>query len=188
MDSWTGGPADGGSYYFGLVPAAPTCDGSDAISGIDTCVVSGYQATVGPHTLTATATDKAARTATDTRTYTVLAWTLRGFYQPTDMSGVLNVVKNGSTVPLKFEIFAGSTELTDTAAVKSLTSAKVNCDATAPMDDVELTATGGTSLRYDLTAGQFVYNWQTPKTAGQCYRVTMTTQDGTSLAALFKLK
>jgi predicted secreted protein len=29
---------------------------------------------------------------------------LKGFYQPVDMNGVYNIVKNGSTVPLKFEI------------------------------------------------------------------------------------
>jgi hypothetical protein len=91
-------------------------------------------------------------------------------------------------VPLKFEIFAGSTELTDMADVKSLAASQITCDATASLDDIEVTATGGTSLRYDPTAGQFIYNWQTPKKAGYCYRVTMTSQDGSSLAALFKLK
>jgi hypothetical protein len=184
-----GGPANGASYYFGSVPAAPTCNASDSLSGLDgPCSVSGYSTAVGSHTVTASATDKAGNPNSDSRTYTVLPWTLAGFYQPTDMNGTLNVVKNGSTVPLKFEIFAGSTELTDTASVKSLTSAQIGCDLSAPSDDIELTATGGTSLRYDTTAGQFVYNWQTPKKAGSCYRVTMTTQDGSSLAALFKLK
>jgi hypothetical protein len=48
--------------------------------------------------------------------------------------------------------------------------------STATTDDIETTATGGTSLRYDLTAGQYVYNWKTPSTAGTCYRVTMTTR------------
>jgi hypothetical protein len=187
--SLVGGPADGASYYFGSVPAAPTCNASDSLSLLDgACSISGYSAAVGSHTVTATAKDKAGNTASDSRGYTVLAWTLKGFYQPVDMAGVLNIVKNGSTVPLKFEIFVGSTELTDTANVKSLTSAKVNCDGTAPVDEIEATATGGTSLRYDATAGQFVYNWQTPKTAGVCYRVTMTTQDASSLVALFRLK
>ena len=51
-----------------------------------------------------------------------------GLYQPVDMNGVLNTVKSGSTVPLKFELFAGATELTNTADVKSLTSAQIPCD------------------------------------------------------------
>jgi hypothetical protein len=55
-------------------------------------------------------------------------------------------------------------------------------------DDIELTATGGTSLRYDATGGQFIYNWQTPRTAGACYKVTVSFTDGSSLSAYFKLK
>jgi hypothetical protein len=51
-----------------------------------------------------------------------------------------------------------------------------------------VTATGGTSLRYDATEGQFVFNWQTPKKPGLCYKATMTTKDGSSLSAYFKLK
>ena len=37
---------------------------------------------------------------------------MSGYYQPVDMNGVWNTVKGGSTVPLKFELFAGTTELT----------------------------------------------------------------------------
>jgi hypothetical protein len=187
--SLVGGPADGGSYYFGSVPVAPTCNASDALSGLDgSCSVSGYSAAVGTHTVTAIATDKAGNSDSASATYTVLAWTLTGFYSPVDMNGVYNVVKGGSTVPFKFEIFAGPTELTATSSVKSFVQTKVACDGTLPTDEIEVTTTGGTSLRYDTVAGQFIQNWQTPKVAGQCYRVTMTTQDDSSLVAFFKLK
>jgi hypothetical protein len=188
VDSWVGGPAAGASYVWGSVPGEPTCTGSDAISGLASCVVTGYNAAVGQHTMTATATDNAGRIKTAPRSYTVLAWTLGGFFQPVDINGVYNTVKGGSTVPLKFEVFAGPTELTDTSAIKSFVQTKVNCDGTAPMDEIEVVTTGGTSLRYDATAGQFIQNWQTPRAAGTCYRVTMTTQDGSSLVALFRLK
>ena len=187
--TWTGGPTNGGSYYFGSVPAAPTCTSIDPLySGPNGCAVTGHGTTVGSHTMTATALDLAGNSYTEARTYTVLAWTLTGFFQPVDMSGVFNVVKGGSTVPLKFRIHAGATELTDVANVKSLTYAPVNCDATAALDDIETVATGGTSLRYDTTGGQFIYNWKTPSTPGKCYRVTMTTQDLSTLVAFFKLK
>ena len=116
------------------------------------------------------------------------AWTLNGFYQPVDMSGTLNVVKGGSTVPLKFEVFAGQTELTETSVVTSFTQTKIACETSVPTDVIEVTTTGGTSLRYDTTGGQFIQNWKTPKLPGKCYQVTMTIQDGSSLSALFKLK
>jgi hypothetical protein len=186
--SLVGGPTDGGSYYFGSVPAAPTCSASDATSGLDgACSVSGYSTTVGAHTVTASAKDLAGNMNSASASYSVLAWTLKGFYQPVDMNGIVNTVKNGSTVPMKFEVFAGTTELTDVSAIKSTTYTAVSC-STAPTDDVELTATGGTSLRYDATSGQFIFNWQTPKTAGACLRATVTTQDGSRIYADFKLK
>jgi hypothetical protein len=118
----------------------------------------------------------------------VNAWTLGGFFQPVDMNNVLNTVKAGSTVPLKFTAYSGSTELTDVAIVQSFVQTRISCDATAPQDDIEVTTTGGTSLRYDPTARQFIQNWQTPKITGACYRVTLTTDDGSTLVAFFKLK
>ncbi len=180
---------DGGAYDFGSVPAQPMCAASDGLSGIDgSCSVSGYSGSPGTHTVVARAKDKAGNEMSEGRTYTVRPWTLRGFYQPTDMSGTLNVVKNGATVPLKFEIFAGSTELRDTSYVNPLTATQITCEAGATIDMIEVTATGGTALRYDDVTGEFVYNWHTPKKAGNCYRVKVATQDGSILAALFKLK
>jgi hypothetical protein len=186
--SFVGGPDAGGSYYFGSVPSAPTCTADGAISGLASCVVSGYATTVGSQTMTATAKDNAGNVGTASRSYTVLAWTLTGFYAPVDMNSVYNIVKGGSTVPLKFEVFAGATELTATSAIKSFVQTKIACDGSSPTDEIEVVTTGGTSLRYDATAGQFIQNWQTPKQPGTCYRVTMTTQDGSFLTAFFKLK
>ncbi|MGX5771314.1 PxKF domain-containing protein [Microbacterium trichothecenolyticum] len=188
-----GGLADGGEYYFGAVPAPPTCDATDATSGVNAtgCVVSGYSTAVGEHTVSATATDLAGNAGTSTTiTYEVLAWTLKGFYQPVDL-GSLNLVKSGSTVPLKFEVFAGDTELTDVAVVATFKVGTVPCDSLegVPTDDIEQYSTGATVLRYDTTGGQFIQNWQTPKgKAGTCYKVTLTTDDGSSVSADFKLK
>jgi hypothetical protein len=182
-----GGPADGQSYYFGSVPSAPTCEASDATSGVSgACAVSGYATGVGTHTVTATAKDNAGNSTTVSRTYTVLAWDAKGFYQPVDMNGVLNKVKGGSTVPLKFELFAGSTEITDTAAISTFKYSPITCSATAPVDTIELLSSGGTTLRYDATGGQFIQNWKVPTTLG-CYSVTLTANDGTALNARFQV-
>jgi hypothetical protein len=193
--AFIGGPAADSSHYFGSVPAAPTCDADDDISGFAGCVVTGYHATVGTHTMTATATDVAGRTATATRTYTVLAWELKGFYSPVDMNDALNVVKAGSTVPLKFEIFAGTTEFTTVDKIASFKVGKVTCGDldTTVTDDIEQYSTGQTVLRYDSTGGQFIQNWQVPKAsstnpAGTCYQATMTTLDGSDLTAYFRTK
>lgn len=187
--TWVDGPADESRHYFRSVPAEGTCTATDDLSGPDDCKVTGYGTGVGAHTMTATPHDNAGNTTTANREYEVLAWTLKGFYQPVDMSGVLNTVKNGSTVPLKFEVFAGATELTDTSAVMGFTVKGVACPSSAVVtDDIEMTSTGSTELRYDTTGGQFIQNWQTPKKAGACYIVTMKTQDGSTISANFKLK
>ncbi|MDP5226278.1 MULTISPECIES: PxKF domain-containing protein [Arthrobacter] len=176
-----------GDVYFGYVPAAPSCTSADDLSGPNGCVVTGYSTALGHHTLTATAKDMAGNTSVTTQDYTVLAWTLKGFYQPVDMNGVLNTVKGGSTVPAKFQVFAGPTELTDPSLL-SFSASKITCSTTATQDAIETTATGNTSLRYDVTGGQFIYNWKTPTTTGSCYRLTVTAADGSSISANFKIK
>ena len=124
-----------------------------------------------------------------TTTASIQPWTFKGFYQPVDMGGVVNTVKAGATVPLKFEVFKGTTELTDMASIKTLSAKIINCSTLATLiDDIELTTTGATVLRYDTTGGQYIYNWQTPKTIGTCYAVTVAAQDGTGATAYFKTK
>lgn len=188
--SLVGGPANGASYYFGFVPTAPTCSALDALSGLaGSCSVSGYSSAVGSHTVKASATDIAGNSAEASNSYSVLAWSLSGFFQPVDMGGVFNTVKSGSTVPLKFRVSAGSTELTDVATVKTVSYVKILCSGGVIEDAVEEVApAGSTLLRYDSTGGQFIYNLKTSGKAGDCYRATMTTQDGSTLVANFKLK
>lgn len=181
----------GSSFVFGSVPPKPACVATDTLSGLEgACVVEGYSAGVGTHTLTAKAKDAAGNTATATLNYTVLPWNLSGFFNPVDMGiDVWNTVKNGSTVPLKFEVFAGATELASTSAIKSFTAVNTACPtAKAVVDEIEFVTTGGTVLRYDSTAGQFVQNWATPKKPGACVKVTMTTEDLSTLVANFILK
>lgn len=185
------GISNGDEFYFGDVPNAPTCDATDATSDVDDdgCQVSGYNTAVGSHTLKFTAKDNAGNTETQEITYTVLSWTIKGFYQPVDMNGVTNLVKAGSTVPLKFEVFKGSTELTDISVRDTVTQKKVTCDTGATVDDIEqYTTTGQTTFRYDSSSGQFIDNWKSPTTKNACYQVTMTFDDGSSVAALFRTK
>jgi hypothetical protein len=62
------------TYALAAVPPAGAvgCTSSDATSGIASCVVSGYSATPGTHTLTATAVDRSGLSTTSALTYAVL--------------------------------------------------------------------------------------------------------------------
>jgi hypothetical protein len=128
-------------------------------------------------------------TNTPTNTPTPVPLTIRGFFQPVDNPPVVNIAKAGSTIPLKFEVFAGATELTNTSVVTGIAAATTTCGGGGTATDaIEVVATGGTSLRYDSTAGQFVYNWKSPKSAaGTCVTVTVTFANGSELTALFQL-
>jgi hypothetical protein len=123
-------------------------------------------------------------------TFTVNVWTITGFYQPVDMNNVVNTIKGGSTVPLKFNIYAGGVERTSVSDVQGGTCQlfEQNCSAGTedPMGD--LPNTGSTALRYDTTGHQFIQNWQTPKGANHCYVVRMTAIDGSVITAYFKTK
>ncbi len=181
------------SYFYDGTPKAATATTSNP-AGLNVTVTYNGSTTaptnVGSYNVVATVDDPNYQ-GQATGTLVIKAWTLNGFYQPIDMGDVLNTVKNGSTVPVKFELFSGTTELTSTSAVSSITAKQVNCAAFNgdPMDEIEyLAPTGGTSLRYDATAGQFIYNWTTPKKANTCYNLTMTAADGSTITAYFKLR
>jgi alpha-tubulin suppressor-like RCC1 family protein len=116
----------------------------------------------------------------------VLPWTFSGFYHPVEMGGVWNTVKGGSTVPIKFQVFAGATELTDSSiVVQPLTATQAACSGGAT-DTIELAPTGGTNLRYG--GGHFIFNWKTPKMPGYCYTITVALTNGASLSANFELR
>jgi hypothetical protein len=185
--SWHGDIADGVLFVFGALPEVPTCTAEDTTSGPAGCTVSGYSTAVGTHTLTATTADQAGNVRHETRGYTVAPWELRGFGTPVAM-GEVNSVKAGATVPLKFEVFAGSTELTSTSSVTGLSTTRIACDTSAPADEIDTAASGAAGLRYDDGAGQFVFNWRSPRTPGACYQVSVATEDGSTLTAAFLLR
>jgi hypothetical protein len=181
------GPADGGRYYFGNVPAAPGCDASDAVSGVDgACQVQGYGTTVGSHTVKATAKNAGNVGQSGSRTYTVLPWTVSGFYAPVDLSGVDHTVKGGSTVPPEVRAVRRDDRADQHRGRGQLHDEEGHLHGCAPQDAIEMVTTGRTSLRYDTTAGQFIQKWKTPTGAGTCYAATMTTADGSSVTAFKK--
>jgi hypothetical protein len=189
----TGGPAAGAAYDFGDRVLTPSCTASDTTSGVTPagCTVTGGGTQVGNHAFTGTASDNAGNTGSATVGYTVRAWTLDGFYRPVTMgSSVVNTVKAGSTVPLKFNVYKGGTPITTPVIGAVFSARKITCNGAAIPDTIEeFSTTGQTNLRYDATAGQWIQNWATPASGkNSCYRVTMTTADHSSISADFLLK
>jgi hypothetical protein len=79
-------------------------------------------------------------------------------------------------------------EQVDTGVVSGFAVTRRDCTTGSAEDAIEFTTAGGTSLRYDTEAGQFIQNWKTPSVPGACYVVTLTTTGGPSLQAAFKTR
>jgi hypothetical protein len=115
-------------------------------------------------------------------------YTFGGFLQPVDTK-TLNGMKAGLTAPIKWQLTdANGTPVSSLASVTGASSGVMSCAASALVDPLEEYATGATSLRYDATSRQFIYNWQSPKKAGTCYVVKLAFADGTTQSATFQLK
>ena len=115
-----------------------------------------------------------------------MTYAFTGFFQPVDMGGVVNTVKAGSAVPIKFKLggYQGMNILAPNAPV----SAPNACGGSdAPIE--ETVTAGGSSLTWDATAGQYVYVWKTSNFwSGQCRTFSLTLADGTTQKAYFRFK
>jgi hypothetical protein len=111
----------------------------------------------------------------------------KGFFSPVDNPEALNVVKAGSSVPVKFSLtgFQGM----DVIPAGGSASQPVSCDSSSPLDVLEETAGPGTSgLTYDSVSDRYHYVWKTDKAwAGTCRQLTLRLDDGSTHVALFKL-
>jgi hypothetical protein len=147
-----------------------------------------YQALVGftDGTQSGTTFDTVSITVTDAAP--PLAFS--GFSQPVANAPAVNTVKNGSTVPVKWSLSTSGNEVSSLDAIASgyPKAVQVDCSTTASYDAVETTVTGSTSLRYDSTAHQYVYDWQTPRQSGTCWRLDIKFIDGSIQSANFKLR
>lgn len=113
-------------------------------------------------------------------------FTFAGFYSPVDNIPVVNTVKAGSAVPVKFSL--GGDKGLGILAPGFPTSASVPCSASASTDTIEQVVTASnSSLTYDANAGQYTYVWKTDKTwGGGCRQLTVKLTDGTEHKALFQ--
>ena len=155
----------------------------------------GQTATFSAAALTAPATrtikvqvtDNGGLTATDEATVFVI-YNFTGFFQPIDSFPTINLVKAGSTVPVKFSL--GGNKGLNIFAAGYPKSQQIACDSTAEVGGTEATAAPGSSgLSFDPTTNVYTYVWKTDKAwANTCRQLVVKLNDTTFHRANFKFK
>ena len=118
-------------------------------------------------------------------------YNFEGFFAPVDNPPIVNTVKAGSAVPVKWRLTnAGIAPVSDPNSFVGLFSYQVSCGTTDGLEaPVETVAPGGSGLQY-LDNGNWQINWKTlpnyPR--GSCRVVELRLSDGTSHYAHFKFK
>jgi hypothetical protein len=178
----TGVNVAGGQYTVGAVPNA-TCTATDSFSGFQSCsvTVTGGNGSVGTFNWTATATDKAGNTISQSGTYKVV-YRFDGFLQPINDTAhqtglTTSVFKGGSTVPVKFQLKNAAGNVVQSASAPIWLTPVKGVAMSMPVDETAVTvsADSGSTYRYDT--GQYIYNWKAP-TGGNYYQIGVKLDDG----------
>ncbi|KCZ73432.1 hypothetical protein ANME2D_00498 [Candidatus Methanoperedens nitroreducens] len=113
-------------------------------------------------------------------------YTFSGFFRPVENPPILNVVKAGSAIPVKFSL-DGDQGL-DIFAEGYPKSELITCGSIDIADGIDETITAGSSsLSYNATTDQYNYVWKTDKTwTDTCRQLVVKLDDGTSHIANFK--
>ncbi len=148
--------------------------------------VSFSPSNAAPATLTVKlkVTDAFGNFTVDEATVSVL-YNFNGFFQPVDNLPVINSVKAGQAIPVKFSL-NGDHGLNIFAAGYPKIEF-VSCTA-GTTDAIETTVTAGNSnLSYDPATDQYTYVWKTDKSwANKCGNLLVTFNDGTTRTARFQ--
>jgi hypothetical protein len=116
----------------------------------------------------------------------LLNYEFSGFVAPVDNPPVVNEVKAGQGVPVKFDLADG---LGLDVLFEMPTAMQFPCDGGAASDAVETTTSGSSGLQLDPTTGLYTYVWKTDKAwANQCRTFEITFDDGAYRRALFSFK
>ena len=193
-------PAPGQTFAVDeVVSAQYTCADEEGGTGIDVCTAWDpvleqptsdlLDTSPGVRTFSVYARDTAGNEHVETVTYGA-GYAFEGFFEPVKNPPVVNEMKAGRSIPLKFRLSDANGVVGDTAVIEHVVvRASSVCGNGAPSDPIEDVPTESTAgLTYDAANQQFVYTWATDKKGKGCFEVEVKTVDGATYVAWFKLK
>jgi hypothetical protein len=137
---------------------------------------SGTMFGLGMKMVVVTATDARGNTCSGSFPVTV-AYSCSGVLPPINLNGS-SVFKQGSTVPVKFQLTGTSAGITD--AVARLYIAKISNSVVGTELEAVSTAaaTTGCVFRYDASSGHYIFNWGTKGLTAGTYQLRIDMGDG----------
>src|SRR5205823_914060 len=108
-----------------------------------------------------------------------------GFFSPVQNPPATNTGNAGKSFALKWQLLNAGAPVSSLAAVVSTEYAPGACGANLPETSFAKTS-GQSTLRFDQTNMQFVFNWQTPSTVGM-YIFRLILSDGSQHDACVNL-
>jgi hypothetical protein len=109
-----------------------------------------------------------------------------GFSQPVDNAPVLNRVKAGQAVPIKWRLLTAAGAPITNLSSASITVTSLNCSLGTTTDQVEEVTAAASSLQ-NLGNGYYQMNWKSLKTYEQsCRTLHLNVHDGVTHDALFQ--
>lgn len=169
--------------------ASATVTASDGQSGLaadPSGTVAIDTSTVGPKTVTRTATDNVGHATTRSCTTNVL-YGYSGLLQPVNANGT-SIFKLGSTVPLKFQLTdTGGAPVSGAVAYVHVAEVTNAIDGTYVEAVSTSAADNGNQFR-ETTPGGYMFNLSTKSLSKGTWDVIVTLEDGTSYKTLISLK
>jgi hypothetical protein len=135
-------------------------------------------ASPGVYTVQVTASDDSGTSSAPVTQTANVYYQFSGFGQPASLNRAFGV---GRTIPLKFQLsdYAGNL-ITNLASSLALDGVVVNADGSSVPGAVPfaLTPAGSSTLRWDSSANQYVFNWKTKGMAAGYYDVLLVSTGG----------
>jgi hypothetical protein len=182
-------PLDGSTYSLGQsVPSTYSCTTATVLQSCAGPVADGaaFDTTsgVGTKTFQVTAKPIVGDTASKTSTYSVV-YNFGGFQAPISPSA-LNVVKAGSSVPVKFSVH-GNFGL-GVLAPGYPQSGIIPCAGGTIDTGIIADTAGSSTLQYDAGSDTYTYIWKTTKSWTGCRQLLVVLNDGVVHRANFQFK